>query len=133
VTAYRRQFPSEITSVAIFRPQPNTWVVTLASTSSRRTIARLSPAYRDRLCVVRSRYQLSSVRAAAQAALALLSPGSYGQLPYRVTGVGRTVGTDGQAIVEVNVLADTTALRRALASQPAGLVRIEPWLKPVSR
>jgi len=132
VTAYRKQFSSDITSLAVFRPRPNTWVVTLASMKPRRTLARLSSAYPGRLCVVQSRYPLSSVRAAAHAALTLLSPGSYGQLPYRVTGVARTVGTDGQPIVEVDVLAETTALRRALAAQPGGLVKIEPWLKPVS-
>lgn len=132
VAAYQRQFPADVTSVAIFNPRPRTWVVTIASTSPERTIARLSGAYRDRLCVVRSRYELSSVRAASKAARALLSPSSYGQLPYRVTAVGMTTGTDGQPIVEVDVVAYTKALRRALGSQPAGLVRIVPWLQPVS-
>ena len=133
VSTYRRQFPADVTSVAIFRPTPTAWVVTVASTNPRRTLARLSSAYPDRLCVVRSRYQLSSVRSASAAAQALLSPIRYGQPPYRITGVGLTTGTDGQPIVDVSVVADTTALRRALASEPAGLVRIVPWLQPVAR
>jgi hypothetical protein len=55
VTAYRRRFPSDLTSVAVFHPRPGTWVVTLASANPRRTTAKLSEAYLDQLCVVRSR------------------------------------------------------------------------------
>lgn len=132
VTTYRKQFPLDVTSVAIFHPGPMKWIVTIASTNPRRTIARLSSAYRGRLCVVRSRYELSSVRAASRAVRALLTPASYGKRPYWVTGVGRTTGSDGQPVVQIDVIAVTTALRRTLASQPAGLVTIVPWLKAMS-
>src|SRR5262249_8482560 len=133
VTSYQRRFPADVTSVAIYNPSPRTWVVTIASTNPKRTVARVSPFYRDRLCVVRSRYELSSVRAANSTVRALFSPGSYGRLPYLITGSGMTVGADGQPIVDVDVIVATKALRSALASQPAGLVMIVPWLRPVSR
>jgi hypothetical protein len=132
VAAYRRQFPADITSVAVFHPRRMISVITIASTMPFRTNARLSSAYPSQLCVVRSRYEPWQVRAASRAALALLSSGSYAHRPYRVTGVGRTVGADGQPIVEVNVVAITPALRHALALQPARLIKIEPWLKSVS-
>jgi hypothetical protein len=48
-----------------------------------------------------------------------------------VTGFGQTPGTDGQPIIDVFAVAETKALRNALAPQPAGLVRIVPWLEPV--
>ena len=43
-------------------------------------------------------------------------------------------GADEQALVEVDVIADTPQVRAAidLASQPAGLVVIVPWLAPAS-
>ncbi len=132
VTVYRRSFPSDLTSVAIFSPKPGTLVVTLGSANPRRTFARLSAAYPDRLCVVRSRYALSVVRAATKFAYALLSPRTYGQPPYRVTEVGQTAGANGQPIVEISVIIDTTAIGRAVASQPPGLVKVVPWLTPVS-
>lgn len=129
VAAYRRQFPSDITSLAVFRPRTKTWVLTIASSSPKRTMARLAPAYRGRLCVVRSQYALSRVRAATAAAHALLSR-RFALFP--VTGVGRIVGSDGQTVVEIEVLYPTAALRRALATQPAGLVKVASWLRPVS-
>ncbi len=127
VEAYESQFPSDVASVAMFHPQSQTWVVTIASTDPARTTAALGAEYPDQLCVVQSRYQVSDVHDAKAAATALLSQDQYG-----VTAVGLTTGTDGQPVVEVEAVSDTPELRDALASQPAGLVNIVPWLKPVS-
>jgi hypothetical protein len=129
VDAYRRQHPSDITSVAVFRPDHRTWVLTIASASPTRTMNALAGDYLDQLCVVRSRYDLSEVNAAKAKALELLNSG---QNPYGIYGVGLTTGADGQPVVEVDAVANTPALDDVLASQPEGLVNVVPWLEPVS-
>ena len=124
--AYRRHFGGDITSFAWFHPRPQTWVGVIASTDPARTTAALAITYTGHLCVVRSRYRVSEVHAAKAAATALLMQHLYGMF-----AVGSTVGNDGQPVVEVGATLDTPELRQALASQPAGLIVIVPWLAPL--
>ena len=48
-----------------------------------------------------------------------------------MTGVGLTVSSQGQPRVIVEALLETPALRRVVASEPADLVEIVPWLRAV--
>jgi hypothetical protein len=131
VQAYRRKFPSDITSVAVFHPgSAATWVVTISSMEPTRTTTALAQDYPDQLCVVQSLYQLNEVRDAKSAAVALL-PGN-GDDRYGVTGVGLTVSADGQPVVQVDAMVDTQQLRDALSSQLPGLIAVVPWLESAS-
>jgi hypothetical protein len=130
VSSYERRFPRDLTSAAVFHPRPLTPVLTVASTDPRRTIARLA-AYRNRLCVVRSRFTLSRVQAASRTARALFSARDHGRPPYWVTGVGLSARPDGQPVVVVSVVMATAQLDQLLTAEPIGLVRIEPWLSTV--
>jgi hypothetical protein len=132
VDSYQHQHPSEVVLVTMFRPQPQSWVVTIASTDPTRTTDALRPAYPDQLCVVQSRFRLAEVQDAKAAATSLLNQTQFNHAAYGVFEVGLGAGTDGQPLVEVGAIADTSLLRDALASEPAGLVQIEPWLEPVS-
>lgn len=132
VDAYRRRFPADVTMASVFSPDPRTWVMTVASTDAARTESLLRKDYPDRLCVVASRYELVEVRHAKAQAMALFAPPPDGRSPYWVTDVHVVGGDDGQPLVWVEAVLDTPELRQALASQPAGLVEIAPWLKPVS-
>jgi hypothetical protein len=128
VDAYQKQFNSEVVSMAMFHPDPRTWVITIASTNPPRTTDALGSTYPDELCVVRSRFLTAELRAALSKATTLLPPDRYG-----VTGVGQTVRPDGQPAVDIDVVRDTPELRDALqlSSLPPGLVEIVPWLQPV--
>jgi hypothetical protein len=127
---YQKRFPSEVVSVTMFQPNPQTWVVTIASTDPAHTTDALAPDYPDQLCVVRSNYELSDIQNIEAKATALLVQ----HWAHGVTGVGLTTRADGQPAVQIDVVSDTPEVRDALAlaSQPAGLVEIVPWLKPAS-
>jgi hypothetical protein len=124
--AYRARFPADVASVAIFHPGAGARVVTVASTNPARTRAILGPSFRRRLCVVRSRYRPAVVRSAKASLTALLL-----HRRYELTGVGLTVSEQGQPRVLAETLVETSGLRRVVASKPAGLVEIVPWLRPV--
>jgi hypothetical protein len=129
--AYRTRFPADVVSVAIFHPGSGARVVTIASTNPARTRAILGSPFRRRLCVVRSRYQVAVVRRAKASLTALLRRSSSPSGRYEMTGVGLTVSKQGQPRVLVEALVETSGLRRVVASKPAGLVEVVPWLRPV--
>jgi hypothetical protein len=124
--AYRARFPADVVSVAIFHPTSGGSVTTIASTNPARTRAILGPPFRRRLCVVRSRYRAAVVRRTKASLTALLR-----RHRYELTGVGLTVSEQGQPQVLVETLVETSGLRRVVASKPAGLVEVVPWLRPV--
>ena len=126
--AYRARFPGDVVSAATFRPAPHVAVLTIASTEPARTRAILGRPYRGRLCVVRSRYRATVVRRTTASLTALLRRS---RSRYEMTGVGLTVSSQGQPRVIVEALLETPALRRVVASEPADLVEIVPWLRAV--
>jgi hypothetical protein len=130
--AYARQHLDEVISLDLFSPKPRSWVMTIASTDPARTMSSLTRDYPKALCVVRSRYTRAEVRDNAAVVRRLYSARRSGEPPRWVTGVEVNPGPDGQPRVEVSVVFDNAAVRQALASLPAGLVVILPWLRPVS-
>jgi hypothetical protein len=129
--SYRARFPADVVAVAIFHPVSGGSAVTIASTNPARTRAILSPPFRRRLCVVRSRYRAAVVRRTKDSLTALLRRSSSPSRRYEMTGVGLTVSEQGQPRVLVEALVETSGLRRVVASEPAGLVEIVSWLRPV--
>ncbi len=128
--AYARRNPEEVVSIFEFYPGPHTPVVTVASTDSTRTMSALAKAYPRSLCIVPSRYTRADVHHAAAVAHRLSSPETTPS--YLVDDVSTKTGPDGQPYVEVVVVYDDPAVRQALASLPAGLIKIVTWLQPVS-
>lgn len=129
--SYRVRFPDDVVAVAIFHPSSGGSVVTIASTDPARTRAILGTPFRGRLCIVRSRYRAAVVRRVKASLTALLRRSSSPRGRYEMTGVGLTVSEQGQPRVLVEALVETSALRRVVASKPAGLVEVVPWLRPV--
>jgi len=126
--AYRARYPGDVASGAMFHPASGVSVLTVASTNPARTRAVLGVPWRGRLCVVRSRYSPAVVRR-VEASLAALLRSAHDR--YELTGVGLSVTTQGQPRVVVEALVETPALREVVSSEPAGLVEIVPWLRPV--
>jgi len=78
------------------------------------------------LCVVRSRFTQAQITRAADAFTALMQHG-----PVYVVGAGG-LGPDAQPVVDVELTAVTTKIAALADRQPSGLVRLQPWLTPVT-
>lgn len=117
-----------VTSTVFFRPARLAVVLTLASTDATATRAALQPAYPRALCVVRSRYTVAEVHAATRAGRAAIA--DHARLG--VYSVGPGADADAQPTEDVEALTDRPELRRALAAVPAGMLRIYPWVRPLS-
>jgi hypothetical protein len=129
--AYRARYPADVVSVAIFHSASGVSVTTIASTNPARTRAIIGPPFGGRLCVVLSRYGAAVVTSTKASLTALLRRSSSPSGRYEMTGVGLTVSERGQPRVVIEALVETPGLRRVVASKPAGLVVVVPWLRPV--
>jgi hypothetical protein len=127
---YARRHPGEVVSLDVLFPRPNVGVMTIASTAPGRTEAALKTDFPRSLCVVRSRYTREEVRHAATVARYMVTPETAGAAPDWVNEVRVNLGPDGQPQVRVSVTFDNPAVRHGVASLPAGLVAIVPWLAP---
>jgi hypothetical protein len=105
--------------------------MTVASTNPAKTRSALARSYPNALCVVPSAYAWDEVAHAATVARWMVTPETTGQPPDWVTGVEVRLRPDGQPQVQVNVAFDNPAVRKGLASLPAGLAVVVPWLQPV--
>jgi hypothetical protein len=110
----------------------HTYVLTISSTDPAQTRKGLAKAYPNAVCVVRSNYTSDQVSHAAEVARWMVTPEKSGQPPDWVTSVEVTLTPEGQPLVQVFVTFDNPAVRRGVASLPAELVEIVPWLKPVA-
>jgi hypothetical protein len=91
--------------------------------------AALRPAYGPALCVVRSRYSQAQIASAVAAFRPDTPPARRAGL--LVLGSGG-LARDGQTVVDVSVVRVTREVAGPAARQPAGLVRLHPWLYPAS-
>ncbi len=125
VLAYARDHPGTIFKPALLRPSPTQVLVyVLTVTNPEPVAAALHPYYGARLCVARSRYTSAEVETAAQAFEPFFIDGPV----YALGGGG--FGPDAQPIVEVELVLVTPEIAAVAEEQPAGLVRLEPWLRP---
>jgi hypothetical protein len=91
--------------------------------------AALRPTYGAALCVVRSRYGRAQIDSAADAFMPDRTPGRGAG----VVAVGRgALARDEQVVVDVSLVRVTRDVAALAARQPAGLVRLHPWLYPAS-
>ena len=126
---YAQAHPGAVWEPALLRPS-GTQVVAyvLAFTDPAPIAAALRPAYGQRLCVVPSRFSQAQIDRAADDFTALMEHG-----PVYTTGAGG-LGPDAQPVVDVELTAVTAEIAALAERQPAGLVRLQPWLTPgVSR
>jgi hypothetical protein len=91
--------------------------------------AALRPAYGPALCVVRSRYSRGQIESAVAAFRPDAPPARRAGL--FVLGSGG-LARDGQTVVDVSLVRVTREVAGLAARQPAGLVRLHPWLYPAS-
>lgn len=128
---YRAAHPSRFVDVSLQRPFPDSavlGVITPDEPARRAVEAALRPTYGERLCVVVSRYTREQV-AEADRALRPYTPEA------DVLGIANTsvrVADGLQREVYAEVVAVTPELQAIADRFPAGLVRLEPTLVPVS-
>lgn len=130
IRAYKRRYPRDITSVAMF---DNATVATIASTHPRRTFGALEGALPRQLCVVRSRYSLATIWRTRKRMVKLLElQGSAAALYGWISGAGGISCNDrGEPTTPLDLLIETPALGAVLGRQPAGLVVLDAALHPV--
>jgi hypothetical protein len=125
VEAYANAHPGAVWYPASLRPSRTQAVAyVLTFTDPAPVAAALRPAYGHRLCVVRSRFAPAQIDRAAHDFTALMEHG-----PVYATGAGG-LGPDAQPVVDVELTAVTPKIAVLAESQPAGLVRLQPWLTP---
>jgi hypothetical protein len=95
----------------------------VSAVDPERVEAELGPQYNGALCVVRSRYTAEQIDAAVADARDFLG------VAYRYEA---DIDEHAQMYADVPVVADEDpGAQELVARHPAGLVRLDPWLKPV--
>jgi hypothetical protein len=124
VSRYAFHHPGQVVTRMTVRPSPGVAVVVLASTDPRATRRALAGAYPGALCVVTARYTTGQLHAALDAVRSLWSTA-------RTAGIyefGPGITAGGQPEVTIGAVRWDEGLRQLVASQPAGLVRVDAWL-----
>jgi hypothetical protein len=130
IRAYKRRYPNDITSVAMF---DNGSVATIASTHPKRTFGALERAWPRQLCVVRSRYSLATIWRTRKRMVKLLElQGPAAALYGWISGAGGiSCNERGEPTTPLDLLIETPALVAVLGRQPRGLVVLDATLHPV--
>lgn len=127
---YQARHPDEVADIAVARPsktQALPYVLTWGDPGPVR--AALRGAYGDQLCVLQSRWTRAVFTAAQQD---LTGDAARMQANGVYAASGRQFGLDGQLSVCAEAVRSTPELEAIVARHPAGLVRIDYWLHPVS-
>jgi hypothetical protein len=130
---YQQRHRAEVVEVAVLRPSPDHAVAYVLTAGDPNPAGKaLEPTYGPRLCVFRSRYTTAQLDAARSAMRATASAASGDRLttPFEAGGIG--LARDGQACTPARVAIVTDTVARAVDGQPAGLVQLDVWLRPVS-
>lgn len=130
IPTYKRRYPRDITSVAMFH---DATIPTIASTHPRRTRTALARAWPRQLCVVRSRYSLKVIWHTRRRLVKVLTSGPKAARYGWISGAGGISCTGrGQPTTPLEVLIETPALRALLRRQPRGLVVLDATIHPVA-
>jgi RNA polymerase sigma-70 factor, ECF subfamily len=129
---YARAHPGTVFEFALLRPSKRQVVAYALTTGEPAPVdAALRPAYGARLCVFRSRYTHAEVKAARRPFERRMGMGQPADEAPAIITVGEGLSATSQAEVDVQLDWVTPELAAAAAQQPAGLVRLDPWLRPV--
>jgi hypothetical protein len=115
--------PGAVVSVAVFRPGPDQEVLVVAAADPDAAWAWLRPRFGARLCVVASRWttaELDAVRAYLHAR----------HRPWNLLQCGESASEDGQACIAAKLTRVSPEIALWAASIPAGIVSLDPWLRP---
>jgi hypothetical protein len=110
-------------TTVIFRPSDDQAVLVVAATDIAEVEARLRPQLPDRLCVVPSRWTREQLDAAQRHFTAMAKR-------WRLYGWGPRCDEQAQASMTATLVKVTDEIAQWVASQPDGLVVLEPWLMP---
>lgn len=111
-------------AVTIFRPAPDRVVVVVAASDVAAVEARWRPELGERLCVVESRWSRRDLDAAHEHLGAV-------HRAWGLYGWGRSTDARGQAVVTVDLLRVTDEIAAWAEALPAGMVALDPCLRPV--
>jgi hypothetical protein len=108
---------------AVFRPGPDQEVLVVAATDPDAVEARLRRRLGHRLCVVASRFtaaELGAVRDHLDAR----------HREWKLSRLGLSMGEDGQAYVAASLTRVAPEIASWAAGLPAGILSLDPWLRP---
>lgn len=124
--AFEQEHPGEVASLVLFRPTDSRPVLVLVVQHPDVVRAAL-PADPATVCIVPSRYTAAQIEAARHDMDALMLPkGGHG-----VWSAGAGAAESGQLLLTVEAAMVTEPLRSLVLDAPAGLVQVDPWLRPV--
>jgi hypothetical protein len=127
--AYSDAHPGSVVMPAELRPsRRQVLIYALTAGDPAPVEAALRPAYGPALCVVRSRYGQAQIASAAAAFRPDGRPAGAGVSAVSGGGLAR----DEQVVVDVSLVRVTAGVAALAARQPAGLVRLHPWMYPAS-
>jgi hypothetical protein len=133
---YAHEHPGTVFEFALLRPGRRQVVAYVLTTGAPAPVdAALRPHYGSRLCVFRSRYTRAEVNAARRPFDQWMQRSTAGA-PAVVTApaivaVGEGLSVTSQAAVDVQLDWVTPELAAIAGRQPAGLVQLQPWLRPI--
>lgn len=110
-------------TTVIFRPSDDQAVLVVAASDIAAVEARLRPRLQDRLCIVPSRWTRQQLDDAEQHFRSMAQP-------WRLYSWGPRCDEQAQATMTAELVNVTDDIARWVATQPDGLVSIEPWLIP---
>lgn len=125
---YQAHHADEVALISVARPDPHTavpYVLTWGDPAQAEAAMRSS--YGDEQCVLQSKWTQEQVTSAAHD----LAASAWANQVYEY-GTGHGLGQDGQLLVNGAAVRPTAGLADLLARHPAGLIRIDYWLHPVS-
>jgi hypothetical protein len=134
VERYRDTHPGAIVDLGLLRPASDEVLIYVLSAGDPAPIrAALTPTYGQDLCVYPSKYTTAQIDDAREllAQRMQAEPGSSGVALTTPITVGQGWNSDDQPNVDVEVPILTDELARVIDAQPAGLVTVSAWLRPV--
>jgi hypothetical protein len=115
-----------VTAFVLFRPEPGRAVMVVASTDADAVEAAMRPLLGTGLCVTSSRWTKQQIEAAQADIHANMGP-------WGIYLAGPQVDEDVQTTVVAELVRVVPAAAAWANAQPAGLVRLKPWLTPLGR
>jgi hypothetical protein len=115
-----------VVAVTVFRPGPDQEVLVVAAADPDAAGAWLRPRLGKRLCVVASKWtmaELGAVRAHLHAR----------HRAWNLLRLGQSTGEDGQACIAAELTRVLPEIALWAGSLPAGIVSLDPWLRPAHR
>jgi hypothetical protein len=112
-----------VVTVTVFRPGPDCEVLVVAAADPDAAEVWLRPQFGARLCVVASKWttaELDAVRAQLHAR----------HRAWNLLQLGPSTGEDGQACIAAKLTRVSPEIALWAARLPAGIVSVDPWLRP---